>query len=478
VPDARPPVPPAPDGLLAALRAVVGEANVVVDADVTAGYERDWTGRFVGRTPAVVRPGSTDEVAAVLAACTAAGVRVVPQGGNTGLVGGSVPLAGEVVLSTRRLDDVGPVDELAAQVTVGAGATLARVRAATLPAGLDVGVDLAARDSATIGGMVATNAGGLRALRHGPMRHQVVGIEAALADGRVVSHLRGLLKDNTGYDLPGLLCGSEGTLAVVTRVRLRLVPVLAHRATALLAVASWADAMALVAGLRRVLPGLEVVEAVDRIGVDLVADAFGIRVPFTPTPAVAVLVECADVRDPLDDLAAALADRAEVVDAAIADDPQRRAGLWAVRERCTDAVATLGVPTKLDVTLPAAELAAFAVDVHAVVAAVAPGARVVVFGHVGDGNLHVNVVVRPGAGSGAPPGPDPGADVHERVTVAVFAEVARRGGSISAEHGIGTAKRGHLHLVRSAEEVAVFRAIRAALDPAGTLNPNVLTPPA
>ena len=202
---------------MTALADVVGPNHVLTDPELTASYETDWTGRFVGRAAAVVRPGTTDEVAAVMALLHEAGRPVVPQGGNTGLVGGSVPLHGEVVVSLRRLAAIDPVDVAAGQVTAGAGATLAAVDAAATGAGLAFGVDLAARDSATVGGMVATNAGGLRMLRYGGMRAQMAGVEAVLADGRVLSHLGGLAKDNTGYDLAGLLAGSEGTLAVVTR---------------------------------------------------------------------------------------------------------------------------------------------------------------------------------------------------------------------------------------------------------------------
>jgi FAD/FMN-containing dehydrogenase len=202
------------EALLAELRGVVGARHVLDDVDVRAGYEVDWTRRWRGEALAVVRPASTGEVAGVVAACGAAQVPVVPQGGNTGLVGGGVPAGGEVVLSLRRLVDVGPVDALSGQVTVGAGVVLADLQERLAPTGRELAVDLAARGSATVGGLVATNAGGLRVLRHGTMRNQVVGLEAVLADGSVVSRLGGLAKDATGYDLSALLVGSEGTLGV------------------------------------------------------------------------------------------------------------------------------------------------------------------------------------------------------------------------------------------------------------------------
>jgi FAD/FMN-containing dehydrogenase len=239
--------------LLATLRAAVGERHCLTDPDLRASYETDWTRRFSGSALAVVRPGSTDEVAAVLRACASADVGVVPQGGNTGMVGGSVPRGGEVVVSLLRLDAIEPLDADAGEVTVGAGATLAAVQAAAGAGGWEVGVDLGARDTATIGGMVATNAGGVNVLRHGTMRDQLIGFEAVLADGSVISRLPGMPKDNTGYDLGGLLAGSEGTLAVITRIRLRLVPRLAHRAVGVIGFDDAPSAVAAAAGLRRVL---------------------------------------------------------------------------------------------------------------------------------------------------------------------------------------------------------------------------------
>jgi FAD/FMN-containing dehydrogenase len=432
-------------GIERALAGVVGGGHVLVDDDVRAGYEVDWTGRFRGRTPAVVRPGSVEEVAGVLAVCAAAGVAVVPQGGNTGLVGGSVPLAGEVVLSLRRLASVGAVDELAAQITVGAGATLEAVDSAAALCGLAVGVDLAARGTATIGGMVATNAGGLRHVRHGAMRAAVAGVEAVLADGSVVSHLGGLAKDNTGYDLAGLLCGSEGTLGVVTAVRLRLVPRLVDATTALV---GFSDVDTALRALRRA-GVVEAAEVMFADGLALVAAHLG-GSPVPVRAPVVVLFEWAGEEVP--DLPGAL-------DAAVATEPSRRAALWRWREAHTEAVNALGTPHKLDVTLPLAELAAFVDSVPSLVPA---GSTTVVFGHLADGNLHVNVV-----------GPAPDDDA---VDDAILRAVAARGGSISAEHGIGTAKKRWLSLGRSEAEIAAFRAVKRALDPGGLLNPNVLLP--
>jgi FAD/FMN-containing dehydrogenase len=468
------------DGALdAALRAVVGDSHVLTDPALVASYETDWTRRFTGAARAVVRPGSTAEVAAVLQACAAHRVAVLVQGGNTGLVGGSVPAGGEVVLSTTRLAALEPVDVVAGQVSVGAGATLADVQQHVRRAGLDVGVDLAARDSATVGGMVATNAGGIRVCRHGSMRAQVAGIEAVLADGTVVSRLAGLPKDNTGYDLPGLLAGSEGTLAVITRVRLRLVPLLTQRAVALLAVTDTAAASRVLARLRALLPSLEAAELFLSDGLALVRAHTGLRAPFGDEHPAYLLVEVAGRTDPTDALVEALgevteSESADVLDAVLAEDSRGREDLWRYREAHTESISAAGVPVKLDVAVPVARLPELVDALPSEVAQAAPGARVIVFGHLAEGNLHVNVL-----GPADPDGvaaPALEEDLAHAVEDAVLRLAARLDGSISAEHGVGRAKVEWLPLSRSAAELATMRAIKAALDPAGLLNPGVLLP--
>jgi FAD/FMN-containing dehydrogenase len=444
---------------LTACREALGDAHVLVDADVTAGYATDWTGRFHGTTPAVVRPGSTGEVAEVVALARRHRVALVPQGGNTGLVGGSVPLAGEVVVSLGRLDRL-EVDETAAQATVGAGVPLAIVQAAAAAAGLAFGVDLGARDSATIGGMVATNAGGIHVLRHGAMRAQVVGVEAVLGTGAVVSRLAGLVKDNTGYDLAQLLCGSEGTLGIVTAARLALVAPPGEVVTALVGTGTVAEAVAIAAGLRRGVVGLAALELMTGPSLRRVADHLGTPPPVAPEAGAYLLVEVDAPGDPVSTLAAALNGRAGLVDAAVATERADRARLWRWREAHSEVGATLGVVHKLDVTLPAAALAGFCAEVVERVEQARPGAITLLFGHVGDGNIHVNVV--------GPPADDSGIDDT------VLGLVVERGGSISAEHGIGTAKKAWLARDRSPAEVEAMRAVKRALDPDGVLNPNVL----
>ncbi len=450
---------------LRTLAEVVGATNLLTDPDLTGSYTEDWTGRFVGASPAVVRPASVEELAAVVTTCAKAGVALVPQGGNTGLVGGSVPLHGEIVLSTRRLTAAVEVDAGGGQLTVGAGVSIADLQGAAEAAGWEYGVDFAARDSATVGGSIATNAGGLRVLRHGSTRAQLLGVEAVLGDGSVIRHLHGLLKDNTGYDLGGLLCGSEGTLGIVTAARLRLVRPQPERVVALLAFDSVDDCLAAVAALRRDLWSLDAVELFLAAGLDLVCEKLGLAQPFPEFHEVFLVVEAAAQIDPTGELADLVTSLGAVADVAVAGpgDRSRRSALWRYREAHTEALNLIGPPHKLDVTLPHDALAEFVTTVPAVVASTAPAAITWLFGHAADGNVHVNVT-----------GVEPG---DEAVDEAVLRTVAGLGGSISAEHGIGTAKRRWLHLNRSTAEIAAMRAIKGALDPIGILNPNVLLVP-
>jgi FAD/FMN-containing dehydrogenase len=408
-----------------------------------------------------VQPGDADEVAAVVRACAEAGAPIVPQGGNTGLVGGGVPRGGEVLLSLRRLTVIEELDETAGQVTVGAGLTLEALQEHLRGSNLAFAVDHAARGAATLGGMVATNAGGVHVLRYGAMREQVAGLEAVLADGAVVRRLSGVLKDNAGYELPGLIVGSEGTLAIVTRARLRLVNRLPERVVALFGVDDTAGALELFRHLRRRVGSLEAVEIFYADGLELVCEHLRISPPFDRSHPVFVLVECAAAVNPLEELAAA-ADVELVRDVAAADDTARRADLWRYREGHAEAINSQGVPHKLDVSVPLSALPVFERDVRERVCALAPGARTILFGHLGDGNIHVNVL-----------GLEP---EDERVDEAVLRLAAAYGGSVSAEHGIGVAKRRWLSLTRSREEVAAMVAIKRALDPNGILNPGALLP--
>lgn len=446
------------------MTAIVGREHALVDADVRAGYEVDWTGRYGAPAAIVVRPGSRDEVAAVLAHCNEHGIAVVPQAGNTGLVGGGVPRTHgprPLVLSTRRLDRITDVDTDALQLTAGAGVTIAAWQRAARAVGLDTPVDFAARDSATIGGAIATNAGGSRVVRYGTMRHQVVGVEAVLADGSVVGSLGGLPKETVGLHWPSVLSGSEGTLGVVTAARLRLVPRFDHVVTAMVALETVDDAVALAGRLRGGLASLDSLEILLPDAVELVAAHLDARPPVAVRGAI-VVVECADHRDPSGELAAALTGGDGVVDVAVADDPRRRDDLVRFRDRLTEAIASVatsdGIPTyKLDVAVPLDALGELVRIAQG--AANDDGARLVAFGHLAEGNLHLNHL---------------GATDTEAIAQRVLGAVAELGGTISAEHGVGVAKSRWLPLVRSADDLAAQRTIRAAIDPNGIMNPGVL----
>ncbi len=452
------------DRLLDELRDVLGAEHVLVDADVVATYETDWTGRFHGRARVVVRPGTTDEVATVLRACASAGAPVVPQGGNTGLVGGSVPRGGEVVLTTQRLDAIEHVDTENGELVVGAGVTLSRARDAARTGGWDVAVDLTARDSATIGGMVATNAGGEHVIRYGAMDRQVIGVEAVLGDGTVVGRVARAAQGQ--HRLPA---GRASSVAARGRSPSSRASTWRSSPSCVIASSPWWRSTT--SRRRSRSPG--------RCGARSTpssrsscssptgcawssSTAVWLRRSRDDWPAY-VLVECG-VRSGAsacsDQLTGVLAGLDGVRDSAIAEDAATRERLWAYRELHTEAINASGVPHKLDVTLPFDGLAAFVDDVRDTVAAIDPAARVVIFGHVGDGNLHVNVLG---------PAPD-----DERVDHAVLELVARMGGSISAEHGIGVAKRADLPLVRTPAELDAMRALKHALDPSGILNPGVL----
>lgn len=428
-----------------ALRDLLGD-RFVTDPQVCAGYGIDWTGRFRGEVLAVARPRSTDEVAAVLRHCNAERIPVVPQGGNTGLVGGSVPQQPSLVLSTAALCEVGTVDPVTAQVTVGAGVTLAELQRIAHAAGFEYGVDLAARDSATIGGTVATNAGGIQVVAHGMTRAQVVGIEAVLASGAIVDSLRGLAKDNTGYDLAQLFCGSEGTLGVITRVRVQLRPPWPDTVVAMLGVASYDDALAIAADVRASGARIRAAEVFEWFGVELAIRHLHVASPLPVAAPLVMLVEYAGE--------ATLPD-----DAVVAVDQRDRARLWGVRESLSELMAREGLVHKLDVSIAPSGLEGLAERIADILTHPTVTSRLV-FGHLLDGNLHI-AFVGPAADDTA---------LEDRLLHAV----ADANGSISAEHGIGRQKAHALHLSRSAAEIHTMRAIKDALDPHGILNPGVL----
>ena len=440
---------------------IVGPQHVIRDAAIKESYEHDVTGRYRGEATLIVRP-THDQVADVVRACAASGVAIVPQGGNTGLVGGAIPLGGELVLRTDRLCAPPRVDFDAAQVTVQAGVTLSELQKALLGTPYEFAVDHGARTAATLGGMAATNAGGSQVFRHGPMRAQVVGLEAVLADGSTVSRMSGLLKDNVGYDLPGMLVGSEGTLAVITDLVLRLISRQPHRLTGLVGVEDAATAVELLVALRNHVPSLVACELFFPEGMELVCAHRQIAPPFTMSAGAYVLLECAGSGGLVEELAGGLEHAPPLLHEAFADDTAGRERLWLYRESHNEALNAAGVPHKFDVTVPLARLASFNAAVREAIAARYPDALTIVYGHLGDGNVHVNVL-----------GPAP-ADLV--VDALVLELAASYGGSISAEHGVGQSRRAFVSLSRNVWDVAAMQAVKGALDPAGLLNPGKVLP--
>lgn len=455
--------------LVRSLSSIVGAEHVLADDDQRVGYESDWTGRYAGTCAAVARPADTDEVARLLEYCNNHAVGVVTQAGNTGLVGGGVPRpdAGgpAIVLSLRRLDRIGGLDASSMHVTAGAGVTIAEWQRTARVGGFDTPVDFAARDSATVGGAIATNAGGSRVVRFGTMRQQIVGVEAVLADGTVVGSLPGLPKETVGLHWPSLLAGSEGTLAVITAARLRLVPRFEYATTMLVALEDLGAALTLLAALRRRVDSLDSIEVIFPEAIQLVALHLGADAPVdVAAGGVALLIECADHVDPTADLHDALAGMTGIASTAIATEGPRRHRLLAFRDRITEAIASAatssGTPTfKLDVAVPVAAIGDLLDVAHR--AATQQRARLIPFGHLAEGNIHLNFLDTTA--------PDDIAD-------AVLPVVADLGGTISAEHGVGIAKTRWLHLVRRPGDLAAQRSIKNALDPNGILNPGVLDP--
>ncbi|HEV6968036.1 FAD-binding oxidoreductase [Roseateles sp.] len=460
---------------LEALRAKLGDAGLLVGGDLSV-YERDWRKRYPGRALAVARPASTDEVAAVLKLCHEHRVAVVPQGGNTGLVGGSTPddSGRQLVLSLSRMKRVRAVDAANASLTAEAGCVLAEAQAAAAAAGLLFPLSLAAEGSCTLGGNLATNAGGTQVLRYGNARELCLGLEVVTASGEVWQGLSGLRKDNTGYDLRDLFIGSEGTLGVITAATMKLYPQPKDRVTALAACGSLEAAVALL-GLARERAGdaLTGFEVMNRASLALVAR----ELPQLPQPlgaaAWTVLLELSDAesaehaRAVFEGLLEAAVERGSVEDAAIAQNLQQAQAFWHLREAIPLAQAQAGLNIKHDIALPVSAIPGFVAEMDAALAAWLPGAEVIDFGHLGDGNLHYNVQ--------APPGVAPAeflaaheAAINERV----YDAVQRRGGSISAEHGIGRLKREELARRKDPVALGLMQAIKKALDPQGLMNPG------
>lgn len=458
---------PDPAPALAALAAVLGPGDLITDPSVRGTFERDWTGRYGAESLAVARPRDTGEVAEVIRICREHALEVVPQGGNTGLVGGGVPRPTDgpsrsVVLSTGGLDGIGEIDRAGSQIELGAGVTLADLQAKADAAGLAVGLDLAARDSATVGGLVACDAGGAKAIRYGTARNMVVGIEAVTGDGRVLRRMSGLEKDNSGYGLPGLLVGSEGTLAVITSVLWKLVPRLPARATAMIGLDRFQDGIELLEWIRARMSSVEAFEFVVGSAFELAREKLGRSPLFDgPAPALYVLIDCVDEQTPIEVLAEEL-DEFGVERALLVDDSAARERLWECRERLTEVINSIAVPLKIDIGVPVRELPSFLERVERVIRSISSEAVPVLFGHMGDGNVHVNVLH--------------GGDSDGEIAAAVVGLALDHGGTMSAEHGVGASKAAWLERALGAEEVDLMKELKSVFDPDWILNPGVIYP--
>ena len=462
------------EAVLQRLADIVGPQHAISDPDRQLPYLREWRDRYQGRAALVLRPGSTAEVARVLAVANEAGIGVVPQGGNTGLVGGQIPSANgsEVLLSLARLTRVRAVDETA--MVLDAGVTLLDAQLAAERAGRLFPLSLPSEGSCEIGGVLATNAGGVGVLAYGNARALALGLEVVLADGQIWDGLRTLKKDNTGYDLRDLFIGSEGTLGIITAAALKLFPRPREKATALVALPD----IAAVAGLFRLTEerahsGLTAFEFMSRLSIELVTKHVpGTRLPLKAPAPWYVLIEISSAESDgaaslmMERLLVEAGDKKLVSDAVLAGSLAQAQSLWRLQETASEAQKPEGGSIKHDVSVPVARIPEFIGRAGPVVDGVCAGARPVVFGHFGDGNVHYNV--------SQPPGMDKARflALWDQMAGAVHDLVAEMGGSISAEHGIGQMKRADLIRYKSPVELALMRKIKAALDPKGILNPG------
>ena len=467
---------------LAAAAELLGERGLSRDPDLMRPWLTDWRGRYSGAALALASPASTEEMAALVRLCARYNVAIVPQGGNSGMSGGATPDAsGEALLvSLRRMNAIRRLDPEAREAVCEAGVILQSLHEAAEAAGLRFPLTLGGKGSATIGGLISTNAGGTQVLRHGSMRAQVLGVEAVLADGSVFDSLTPLKKDNRGFDLKQLLIGSEGTLGIITAATLRLLPALADRAVLWAGLADVAHAPKLLAHAEKVAgDALEGFEIMPRHCLEAVlAHVPGARAPLAGEHEWHVLIElAADARraDALPDLAQTLLESAFegglVEDATIAANERQAEEFWLLRDEIAPAERALGPAMQHDISVPVARMADFITEASPLVEASFPGTRVVAFGHLGDGNVHFHVLAPAGAERGAWEEDD-----GRRISTFVHDLVTRWQGSISAEHGIGQMKRDELARVGDPVQIAMMRAVKQALDPQGLLNPGKLVP--
>ncbi|MDQ7984942.1 FAD-binding oxidoreductase [Pseudomonas sp. G34] len=464
--------------LLQDLEKVVGEAGLVRDEQRLQSYLSDWRNAYRGKAALVVRPASTEQVAAVVRLCSAAGVALVPQGGNTGLCGGSIPDGSgtQVVLSLTRMTQIRDVDAGNETITVEAGVLLQRLQEAAAEAGRLFPLSLGAEGSCTVGGNLATNAGGTAVLRYGNMRDLVLGLEVVLPDGRIWNGLRGLRKDNTGYDLKHLFVGSEGTLGIITAAVLKLYPAVRSRTTAWVALPSPQAAVDLI-GRMRALCGdrLTGFELMSRQSVEFVLrHVAGCSELFAEPHPWYVLIELSDtlVDAPLAEMLESglgeAFEQGEALDAVVASSEAQVAALWKLREGISEAQNHEGPSLKHDISVPVSRIPAFIAQADARLQQAFPGVRIVAYGHVGDGNLHYNISKPLGSEDA------PFKAQAEAIMQLIYDVTAAFAGSISAEHGLGQAKREAARRYKDPLELELMRTLKNALDPAGLMNPGKL----
>lgn len=465
---------PVPADVLSRLKSVLGPDGWSQDPDRLAPKLVEWRDRWTGTTPLLLLPRTVEQVSAVIAICAEARAPVVPQGGNTGLVAGQIP-QGEILLSLEKLRAIREVEPFDDVIVAEAGVTLAAVHEAAERVGRRFPLSLASEGSATIGGLVSTNAGGTAVLRYGTMRELVLGLEAVLPNGEVFHGLKRLRKDNTGYDLKQLLIGAEGTLGVVTAASLKLFPRLVSRATAFAAVETPQAAVELLKRAKDESGGaVETFELIARIGMDFaLKNIMGVREPLEGRYPWYLLIELASgepgaAEAALERLLAAALEDGLALDAAIAQNQAQAQAFWSIREHQSAAQKPEGAVWKHDVSVPISKIAQFIDEATAAMQRFAPGCRVLAFGHVGDGNIHFDVL-QPEGGDGAAHTARRDAGSH-----VVHELVAKFSGSISAEHGLGAMKTEEALRLKSPVEVEAQRAIRAALDPHRIMNPRVL----
>ena len=460
--------------LVARFAGIVGPQHALTDPDQQLPYLREWRDMYDGRASVVLRPGSTEEVAEILALANAHGIPVVPQAGNTGLVGGQIPMRGEILLSVGRLKRVRAVDPQGFTMTVEAGLTLAEAQAVADDVNRLFPLSLPSEGTCQIGGNLGTNAGGVGVLAYGNARQLVLGLEVVLADGRVWSGLNALKKDNTGYDLKDLFIGSEGTLGVITAAVLKLFPKPAEKATAFVALPDLVSARSLFGLAQEACGGsLTAFELMARIVVETITrNAPGTRDPFPTAHPWYVLVETSGLKPDgaaerlLTETLEAASERGLIADAVVASSLAQARDFWRVRESYSEAQKALGANVKNDVSVPVAAIPEFIARADAAVERVCPGARPLPISHFGDGNIHYNVAQPAGMAR------DAYMAMWDDIVHAVHEVVLDLGGSISAEHGIGVMKRAELAQVKGAVAMDLMRKIKAALDPKGILNPG------